>query len=58
MTTVEFLTAFFCQGNLHVQPIPTHPHAPLWPSAGVPLGLWHALKGVSHRAVYRWLTRD
>jgi hypothetical protein len=33
-------------------------HAPLWPSAVVPLGLLHARKGVGNRACSRWVTRD
>jgi len=35
-----------------------HPHATLWPSEVVTLGLLHALKGVGNRAFYRWHTRD
>jgi hypothetical protein len=30
----------------------------LWPSEVVTLGLLHALKGMGHRAFYRWLARD
>jgi hypothetical protein len=58
MTTVEFITAFVCQVKMHLQPIPTPPYAPLWPSAGVPLGRLPALKGVRNRALCRWLTDD
>ena len=56
MTTVEFIIALFCQGDDHMQGLPKHPHATLWPSEVVTLGMLHALKGVSNRAFYRWLT--
>ena len=58
MTTLDFITALFCQVDDHLPGIPTHPHATLWPSAVGTLGRLPALKGVSHRAVYRGLTHD
>jgi len=58
MTTLEFITALFCQVDDQMPGIPKHPHATLWPSEVVTLGLLHALKGVGNRAFYRWLTRD
>jgi hypothetical protein len=58
MTTVDFITALFCRVDNHLHDLPKHPHATLWPSAVVTLGLLHALKGVGNRAFYRWLTRD
>jgi hypothetical protein len=58
MTTVEFLTALFCQVDTHMHDMPKHPLATLWPSEVVTLGLLHALKGVGNRAFYWWLTRD
>ena len=58
MTTVEFLIALFCQVDDQMPGIPKHPHATLWPSEVVTLGMLHALKGVSNRAFYRWLTKD
>jgi hypothetical protein len=58
MTTVEFITALFYEVDEQMRPIPKHPHAHLWPSEVVTLGLLHALKGVGNRAFYRWLTRD
>jgi hypothetical protein len=58
MTTLEFITALFCQVDDQLPGIPKHPHAVLWPSEIVTLGLLHALKGVGNRAFYRWLTRD
>jgi hypothetical protein len=57
-TTIECITAFFCQVADQLPDIPTHPQASLWPSEVVPLGLLHALKGVGNRPFYRWLTRD
>src|SRR2546428_4818099 len=58
MTTLDFITALFCQVDDHLPGIPKHPHANLWPSEIVTLGLLHALKGGGNRAFYRWLTRD
>src|SRR6266702_1811704 len=39
MTTIDFITALFCQVDDHVPGIPTHPEAHLWPSEVVTLGL-------------------
>src|SRR5713101_2768032 len=58
MTTTDCIIALFGQGEDHLPGIPTHPHATLWPSAVVTLGLLHALQGVSNRAFYRWLKND
>ena len=58
MTTIDFITDLFCQVDDHMPGIPKHPHATLWPSEVVTLGLLHALKGVGNRAFYRWLTKD
>src|SRR5947208_2313978 len=58
MTTIDFITALFCQVDDPLAGIPKHPHATLWPSEIVTLGILHALKGVGNRAFYRWLTRD
>ena len=58
MTTVEFITALFCQVDDQLPAIPKLPEARLWPSEVVTLGLLHALKGVGNRAFYRWLMRD
>src|SRR5438105_5707761 len=57
-TTIDFITALFCQVDDHLPTIPKHPEAHLWPSEVVTLGLLHALKGVGNRAFYRWLTCD
>jgi hypothetical protein len=53
MTTVNFITALFSQVDDYLLGIPKHPHATLWPSEVVTLGLLHALKGVGNRAFYR-----
>ncbi len=58
MSTLEFITALFCQVDDQMPGLPKRPHATLWPSEVVTLGLLHALKGVGNRAFSRWLTRD
>src|SRR3981189_954292 len=57
-TTIEFITALFCQVDDQLAGLPKHPEARLWPSEVVTLGLLHAFKGGGNRAFYRWLTRD
>src|SRR5262249_29092648 len=57
-TTIEFITALFCQVDDQLAGFPKHPEAHLWPSEAVTLGLLHALKGGGNRAFYRWLKRD
>jgi hypothetical protein len=42
-TTIEFITALFCQVDEQIGAIPKHPEALLWPSEVVTLGLLHAL---------------
>jgi len=32
LTTIEFITALFCQVDDHLSDIPKHPEAHLWPS--------------------------
>src|SRR5436853_7750935 len=56
MTTIDFITALFCQVDDQMPDLPKHPHASLWPSEVVTLGLLHALKGVGNRAFSRWLS--
>src|SRR3989449_7381133 len=58
MTTIDFITALFCQVDDHLAGRPKHPEAHLWPSEVVTLGLLHARKGGGNRPFYRWLTRD
>ena len=53
MTTVDFITALFCQGDDRRKGAPQHPQAGLRPSAVVTLARLHALKGVGTRAFYR-----
>src|SRR5215471_13884170 len=57
-TTIEFITALFCQVDDQLAGLSKHPEARLWPSEVVTLGLLHALKGGGNRPFYRWLTRD
>jgi hypothetical protein len=42
-TTIEFITALFCQVDDQLSGLPKHPEAHLWPSEVVTLGLLHAL---------------
>jgi hypothetical protein len=58
MTTLEFMTTLLCEVDDEMPGLAKHPHASLWPSEVVTLGLLHALKGVGNRALYRWLTKD
>src|SRR5215813_4579468 len=57
-TTIDLITALFCQVDDQLAGLPKHPEAYLWPSEVVTLGLLHARKGVGNRPFYRWLTRD
>src|SRR5260370_33049076 len=57
-TTIEFITALFCQVDDHLPAIPKNLEAHLWPSEVVTLGLLHALKAGGNRAFYRWLSRS
>ena len=45
MTTLDCITALFCHVDDHLPGLPKHPHATLWPSDIVTLGMLHALKG-------------
>src|SRR5207247_10327704 len=58
MSTVEIITALFCEVDDHLSGLPKHPDARLWPSEVVTLGLLHALKGGGNRPFYRCMTRD
>ena len=42
-TTIEFITALFCQVDDQLAGLPKHPEARLWPSEMVTLGLLQAL---------------
>src|SRR5262245_61062504 len=50
MTTTDFIIALFCKVDNHLHALPKHPHATLWPSEVVTLGLLRALKGAGNRA--------
>src|SRR4029450_6412220 len=56
-TTIEFITALFCQVDDYLAGLPKHPEAHLWPSEVVTLGLCPALKGVGTRPFSRWWPR-
>lgn len=58
MTTIDFITELFCRVDDQMRNIHKHSQAVLWPSEIVTLGLLHALKGVSNRAFYQWLTHN
>jgi hypothetical protein len=57
MTTEDFISELFYRIDEAIKAIPQHPLASLWPSEVVTLGVLFALKGVGHRAFYRWLRR-
>jgi len=58
MTTIDFITALFCQVDDHLSAVPKHPEVPLRPRAVGPVGLRPACTGVGNRALSRWCTRD
>jgi hypothetical protein len=58
MTPIDFITELCCRVDDQMRGVGKHAQAVLWPSEIVTLGLLHALKGVGHRAFYRWRTRD
>ena len=58
MTTVDFITALFCQVDDQIGHMPKHRQAKLYPSEVVTLALLYALKGSGVRAFWRWLRRD
>jgi len=58
MTTVDFITILFAKVDDTLRDVQKHPLAGLYPSEIVTLGMLFALKGVGHRAFYRWLVRD
>jgi hypothetical protein len=58
MTTVACIVALYGQVDAHMHGLPNQPHATVWPSEVVTLGVRHALTGVGHRAFSRGLTRD
>jgi hypothetical protein len=58
MTTIDSITALFCQVDDQMRSVPKHPQARLWPSETVTIGLLYAIKGAGTRAFYRWLSNN
>ncbi len=58
MTTVDFITRLFCRVDDAMSDAQKHSQASLYPSEVVTIAILFALKGVGHRAFYRWLVRD
>jgi hypothetical protein len=58
VSTEEFIIGLFVRVDDTMLDVPLHPQRLLYPSEIVTLGLLYALKGVSQRAFYRWLSRD
>ena len=58
MTTEDFITELFCKVDDQLNDTPKHPQALLYPSEVVTIGLLYAIKGVSTRAFYRWLSAN
>lgn len=58
MTTEDIIIHIFCYVDDHMQNIPKHPQAKLYPSEVVTIGILFALKGGYFSAFYRWLKRD
>ena len=56
MTTEDFITELFCKVDDQLNDPPKHTQALLYPSEVVTIGLLYAIKGVSTRAFYRWLS--
>ena len=59
-TTIEFITALFCQVDEQLADLPKHPEAHLWPSEVVTVGLLHAsfftarTRGSAEKTFARW----
>jgi len=58
MTTEEFIITLFCMVDDRMSGSKKHTQGKLYPSEVVTLALLFALKGVPHRAFYRWVRRD
>ncbi len=58
MTTAEFISELFYRVDDAMKAVRKHPQASRWPREVGTLGLLFALKGVSHRAFSRWLSRN
>jgi hypothetical protein len=57
MTHEDFITDLFSRVDDRMLDVPKHPQAALWPSELVTLGRLFAIKGVSERAFYRWISQ-
>ncbi len=58
MTTGDSILHSFCLVDDNLPDIPRHPHAKVYPSELVTIGILFALKGGFLRACSRWLKRD
>jgi hypothetical protein len=58
MTTEDFISELYYRVDETMKGVPKHPLPSLWPIEVVTLGVLFALKGVSTRAYYRWVTFD
>ena len=58
MPTLDFITILFCRVDDRMRGVRKHPLSKLYPSELVTIGILFALKGVSERAFYHWLTRE
>jgi hypothetical protein len=58
MSTTDFITQLFCRVDDQMGDVAKHPQASLYPSEIVTLALLFCLRGVSHRAFYRWARGD
>jgi predicted DNA-binding transcriptional regulator AlpA len=54
----DFITALFCRADAVMIDVPKHPNAHLYSSEIITLALLFALKGMSQRAFYRWISRN
>lgn len=58
MTHEDFIIELFYRVDDAMADVAQHRQAALWPSEIVTLGLLFAIKGVSQRAFYRWISRN
>jgi hypothetical protein len=58
MTTLEYITEFFCKVDDKMKDVPKHSQSSLHPSEIVTLAFMFAIKGCGNRDFYRWLKRD
>jgi hypothetical protein len=58
MTSLDFITEWFCQVDDQMTEAPKHSQARLWPSETLTIGLLYTIKGVGTRAFYRCLSNN